>query len=138
MSKKKYETKLQVYVNEERQEEIDQAVEEGNWSSRSDYLRHVIRAGESNIGELDPRTDEMRSVDRKRGSEDDEFVSDEELVQELRRLTEDNDEEFVDIDVAIDTFLKELESELTDRLFQMSQDSGSAVETDKRGGYKVE
>jgi len=137
MSKKKYETKLQVYVDEERQDEIDKAVEEGNWSSRSDYLRHVIRAGESNIAELDPRTDEMRSVDRQRGSGDEQLVTDDELVQELRSLTEDNNGEFVSIDKAIDTFLKELESELTDRLFQMSQDPSSAVETDKRGGYKV-
>jgi Arc/MetJ-type ribon-helix-helix transcriptional regulator len=136
MSKKKYETKLQVYVNEERQEEIDQIIEEGNWSSRSDYLRHVIRAGESNIAELDPRTDETRASERTEGDKED-FVTDEELVQELRRLTEKQDGDYIDVDTAIETFISELESELTDRLFRMSQDSGSAVETDKRGGYRV-
>lgn len=138
MTKEKYKTKFQVYVTEERRDEIDEAVEEGNWSSRSGYLRHVIRAGESNIAELDPRTDKMNSEEQRRGSTDGEFVSDEELIQELRTLTQDNDGEFVDLDAVINTFLKELESELTDRVFQMSQDPSSAVETDKRGGYKVE
>lgn len=137
MSKKKYETKLQVYVNEERQEEIDRIIEEGNWSSRSDYLRHVIRAGQSNIAELDPRTDETRPAIAVEG-EKEEFVTDEQLVKELRRLTEEHSGDFVDLDTAIETFIDELESELTDRLFQMSQDAGSAVETDKKGGYRVE
>lgn len=131
-----YDAKLQVYLTEDRIEEIDEAVEDGNWRSRSDYLRHVIRAGESNIAELDPRTDEDRNEKQEQQPKE-RFVTDGELVEELKRLTSKQGGDFVDVNQAMETFIKELESDITDRLFQMSQDSGSPVETDKKGGYRV-
>lgn len=132
-----YDAKLQVYLTEERIEEIDEAIENGDWRSRSDYLRHVIRAGESNIAELDPRTDEHRDNQQDQQPKE-RFVTDGELVEELKRLTSMEGGDFVDVNEAMETFVKELESDITDRLFQMSQDPGSPVETDKKGGYRVQ
>lgn len=137
MSDKQYDTKIQIYVSENRKEEIQERVDEGNWTGLSDYARHALRAGESNIADLDPRSSEITQTS-KSDTEKEPYVTDEELISELNRLTDENGGSFVDSDEVIETFVKELESDLIDRLFQMSQQHGNPVETDKVGGFKVE
>ena len=137
MSDKQYDTKIQIYVSENRKEEIQKRVDEGNWTGLSDYARHALRAGESNIADLDPRSSEITQTS-KADTEKEPYVTDEELISELNRLTDENGGSFVDSDEVIEAFVKELESDLIDRLFQMSQQHGNPVETDKVGGFKVE
>ena len=136
MSDKQYDTKIQIYVSEERKEEIQERVDEGNWTGLSDYARHALRAGESNIADLDPRSSEITrmSTDIKK----EPYVTDEELISELNRLTDENGGGFVDSDEVLKTFVEELEGDLIDSLFEMSQQQGNPVETDKVGGFKIE
>lgn len=137
MSDKQYDTKIQIYVSEDRKEEIQERVDEGNWTGLSDYARHTLRAGESNIAELDPRSSEITQTS-KAGLEKEPFVTDEELISELNHLTDENGGDFVDSDEVLNTFVEELEGDLIDRLFEMSQQQGNPVETDKVGGFKIE
>lgn len=137
MSDKQYDTKLQVYVSKERKEQIQERVDEGNWTGISDYTRHALRSGESNIADLDPRTSDI-SRTNEANSEKEPFVTNEELVAELSRLTEEHGDDFVEADDIIETFVEELKSDLIDRLFQLSQQHGNSVDTNKVGGFKTE
>ncbi len=137
MSDKQYDTKLQVYVSKERKEQIQERVDEGNWTGISDYTRHALRAGESNIADLDPRTSGI-SRTNEANAEKEPFVTNEELVAELSRLTKEHGGDFVEADEIIETFVEELKSDLIDRLFQLSQQHGNSVETNKVGGFKTE
>lgn len=115
---------IQTYVTEEREEEMKEAVEEGSWNSLADYIRHMIRAGESNFADLDPRSAENGDDLQRR-------VSDRELISEL-------DDEFKDIDEVIDDLVQDFESDLSHRLFEMAKDNASPVVTDGKGNYRVE
>lgn len=137
MSDKEYDTKLQVYVSEERKEEIEKRVDEGNWTGISDYARHALKAGESNIADLDPRTSNISQANET-DSEKEHFVTNEELIAELDELTKQHGGEFVDVDVLIETFVEELKGDLIDRLFELSQKNNNSVKTDKVGGFKTE
>jgi Arc/MetJ-type ribon-helix-helix transcriptional regulator len=130
-------TKQAVAINmsEERREEINEAVESGEWRNRSTYLRHMIQAGESRVAALDPRTDNT-STQSNGGS--DKFATDEELISELSRLTKNAEGEFVSVDEIADKFVKEIKSDITDRVFRMANDDESEVQTDKTGGYRVD
>jgi Arc/MetJ-type ribon-helix-helix transcriptional regulator len=137
MSDKQYDTKLQVYVTNERKEEIQNRVDDGNWTGISDYVRHALRSGESNIADLDPRTSGIPQSNNT-DSDKEPFVTNEELVAELDRLTNKNEDDFVDADKIVETFVEELKSDLIDRMFQMSQQQSNSVETDKVGGFKID
>lgn len=125
---------LSVTMPEERKEEIEEAAEEGNWQNRSAYIRQMIRAGESRVAALDPRTDD--NTDGSNSSSGD-FVTDEAIVSELVRLTEAKDGDFVSVSELADTFVEEVKSDITDRVYRMANDDSSEVITDKQGGYKV-
>jgi hypothetical protein len=112
------------YVDEERREEIEQAVEEGGWNSLADYVRCMIRAGESNFAELDPRSSNGSTSASRR-------VSNAELRSELS-------EEQQFIDDIIDDLVEDFRSDLSHRLKQMAEDDTVPVETDGRGNYKIE
>lgn len=137
MSDKEYDTKLQTYVSKERKEEIQKRVDEGNWAGISDYTRHALRAGESNIADLDPRTSNISQAN-KTDSEKEQFITNEELIAELDELTKQHGGEFVDVDILIEVFVEELKSDLVDRLFELSQEHNNSVKTDKVGGFKTE
>lgn len=117
-------TNVSTYVTEEREEEMKQAVEEGSWNTLADYIRHMIRAGESNFAELDPRTVEN-------GKDESRRVSDSELLNQL-------DDEFQDIDDLIHDLVKDFESDLSHRLFEMAKDDANPVETDGKGNYRID
>ena len=114
---------IQTYVTEEREEELKQAVEAGNWNTLADYIRHMIRAGESNVAELDPRGSGHKPSQ--------ERVSDRVLVDEL-------DNEFKDIDQIISNVVSDLEREVSQRLFEMAKDDEHPVVTDGRGNYRID
>ena len=115
---------IQTYVTEEREEEIKQVVEEEGWNTLADYLRNMIRAGESNFAELDPRSMENGDDHQRR-------VPDTKLLNQL-------DGEFENIDEVIDDLVKDFESDLSHRLFEMSKDDGGPVTTDGRGNYRLD
>ena len=45
-----------VPMSEDMHRRIKRAVENGEWSGQAEYIRHLIVAGESDIAELDHRT----------------------------------------------------------------------------------
>jgi Arc/MetJ-type ribon-helix-helix transcriptional regulator len=126
---------LTITVSEERKKEIDKQVESGEWRSRSAYLRHMVQAGESRVAALDPRTDNTSDQSNDQSGK---FVSDEELISELTRLTKNAEDEFVSVEKIADEFVKEIKSDITDRVFRMANDDKSQVQTDKTGGYRVD
>jgi hypothetical protein len=126
-------TSIGFLIHEERKEEIDQAVEEGTWQNRAAYLRHMIAAGESNVAALDPRTDSESNSQDSSGN----FVTDKDIISELVRLTEDREDDFVGVDELAEDFVKEIKSDITDRVYRMANDDGSRVITDKQGGYAI-
>jgi len=117
-------TAIQTYVEEEREEEMKQAVEEGGWNTLADYIRHMIRAGESNFAELDPRSSNGSSSPNRR-------VSNSELRNELNN-------EYQYVDDITEELVKDFKADLQHRLLQMSEDEASPVTTDGGGNYKIE
>jgi hypothetical protein len=117
-------TAIQTYVEEEREEEMKQAVEEGGWNTLADYIRHMIRAGESNFADLDPRSSNGSSGHNRR-------VSNNELRNELNN-------EYQYVDDITEELVKDFKADLQHRLLQMSEDEASPVTTDGGGNYKIE
>ena len=112
------------YVDEERRKEIEEAVEEGGWNSLADYVRTMIRAGESNFAELDPRSSNGSNAAERR-------VSSAELRSELT-------DEFQHVDEVIDDLVKDFRADLRHRMKEMEQDEAYSVESDGAGNYKIE
>jgi len=117
-------TSISTSVEEEREEEMKQAVEEGGWNTLADYLRHMIRAGESNFAELDPRSSNGSTSASRR-------VTNSELRNELSS-------EYQDIDEIIGDLVEDFESDLSHRLFEMAKDDTSSVDTNGGGEYRLE
>lgn len=127
---------MNIGVTEERKAEVDKVVEEGPWSNRTEYLRTILRVGESDFATLDPRTSDGQ--DGRDETESPLEISDTELLAELRRQAEETDEEYVPVEEVVKPFLEDLDQELTDKLLEMGIDDSTGVETDGRGGYKLE
>lgn len=112
------------YVDEERRNEIEERVEEGGWNSKADYVRTMIRAGESNFAELDPRSSDGSTEPTRR-------VSDSELRSELT-------DEHQHVDDVIDDLVKDFKADLRHRMKQMDQDESYPITSDGAGNYKIE
>lgn len=117
-------TAVQTYVTEEREEEMKQAVEEGGWNTLADYIRHMIRAGESDFADLDPRTNGGSEGENRR-------VTDAELRSQLN-------DEYQDFDEVVEDLIADFEADLSHRLFEMATDDGTGIETDGKGNYRLE
>ena len=115
MTEKKAEIRMKVPPEMKRR--IRKRAEEGEYSGMSDYARSMIRAGESDITELDPRTASSES-----GSFDIE-------ARILDSLTND----YQNVDDALDPVL----SSIATRLHKMAEDESSPVEYHPRKGYKI-
>lgn len=128
-----------ISFDEERLEEIEKTVEEGNWENRVEYIRHVIRAGESNIAALDPRTSSTRSGTASDDKESlGDAITDEDLLTQLRQKCDEfDDEEFVPADEVIQPFLDDLDVEISKRLLNLGIEDGTAVETNGKGEYRI-
>lgn len=96
---------------------IEDAASEKNYSGYSDYARSMIRAGESDVADLDPRTG---------SSEDGSFDIESEMLDGLTN-------EFQEVDDALDPVL----SNLATRLHHMAENDSYPVEHDPRNGYRI-
>jgi Arc/MetJ-type ribon-helix-helix transcriptional regulator len=112
------------YVDEERREEIEEAVEEGGWNSLADYVRTMMRAGENNFAELDPRSSDGSNAGEKR-------VSNAELRSELS-------DEFQHVDEVINDLVEDFKADLRHRMKEMERDDAYPVESDGAGNYRIE
>ncbi len=131
--------KFSISFSEDRIEEIEKSVEEGNWENRAEYLRHMIRAGESNFAALDPRTSSTRSGTASDDKESlGDAIADEDLLSELRQKCDEiGDEEFVPADEVIQPFLDNLDAEISKRLLNLGIEDGTSVETNGKGEYRI-
>lgn len=107
-----------VPMSEQMHRRIEKEAEEGEWSGKADYIRHLIVAGESNIAELDPRTS---SSDKGSNFDAEKAI--------LDGLTED----YQDVDEVLDSALNSLAT----RLDEMAKDDDSPVDYHPRKGYKI-
>ena len=128
-----------ISFSDDRIEEIEKAVEEGNWENRAEYLRHMIRAGESNIAALDPRTSSTRTETTSDDSDSPEdAITDEELLTQLRQKCDEvGDGEFVPADEVIQPFLDDLDNTLSKRLLNLGVGEGTGIETNGKGEYRI-
>ncbi len=128
-----------ISFSEERMEEIDKTVEEGNWENRVEYIRHIIRAGESNVAALDPRTSSTRTETTPDDSDSPgDAITDEELLTQLRQKCDEvGDGEFVPADEVIQPFLDDLDDTLSKRLLDLGVGDGTGVETNGKGEYRI-
>jgi Arc/MetJ-type ribon-helix-helix transcriptional regulator len=108
---------IRMKVRPEMKRRIRKKAEEGDYSGMSDYARSMIRAGESNIADLDPRTGSSEA-----GSFDVE-------ARILNALTT----EYQEVDDALDPVL----SSVATRLHNMAEDDSYPVEHDPRKGYRI-
>jgi Arc/MetJ-type ribon-helix-helix transcriptional regulator len=110
-------TELHVRIPVEMKRRIKNAASEKDYSGMSDYARSMIRAGESDVADLDPRTG---------SSENRSFDIESEILNGLT-------DEFQEVDDALDPAL----SSLATRLHNMAEDDSYPVEHDPRNGYKI-
>lgn len=108
----------------ERIEEINEKVENGRWQNRSEYLRMMVRAGESRVAELDPRT----SSDHEENGQ----KMEEEILDKIN-------EEWQSRDEVLDRVTDDLRGDLANLLHEMAEnDEQSPVEFDPAKGYRLE
>jgi len=122
---------------EEQMQRIEKAVEKGGYSSRADYIRSMLEAGESNIAALDPRTSDTDSpthVNHDSAKETAAALSDAVLIDQLER-GESNKQGFEE---SIQKLRQEFENTLAARLGELSNDPSSPVQDDNRGSYYLE
>lgn len=117
-------TAVQTYVTEEREEEMKRAVEEGGWNTLADYIRHMIRAGESDVADLDPRTNKESDGESLR-------VTDAKLRSQLT-------DEYQDFDEVVEDLIVDFEADIAYRLFEMATDDATDIETGGKGNYRIE
>jgi hypothetical protein len=110
-------TELHMSVPVEMKRRIKKRAEEEGYSGMSDYARSMIRAGESNVADLDPRTSSS---------------SDGSLDIETRILDALTDE-FQEVDDAIDPVVNSIAT----RLDRMAGDDSYPVRRHPRKGYKL-
>jgi len=115
MSKEK--TELHVTMPVEMKRRIKNTASEKDYSGMSDYARSMIRAGESNVADLDPRT---------KSSEEGSFDVESRILDGLT-------DEFQEVDDALDDVL----GSLATRLHHMAENDSYPVEHDPRDGYRI-
>lgn len=121
----------------EQIQRMEKAVEKGEYSSKADYVRSMIEAGESNIAALDPRTsdtDSLTHVSHDSAEEAAAALSDAVLIDQLKR-GESNKQGFEE---SIQKLRQKFENTLAARLGELSNDSSSPVQDDNRGNYYLE
>lgn len=115
MSEEKSE--LYLVMPAEMKRRIKKRADEKDYSGMSDYARSMIRAGESNVADLDPRT---------KSSEGGSFDIESRILDGLT-------DEYQEVDDALDSAI----SSLATRLHDMAEDDSYPVEHDPRDGYRL-
>jgi Arc/MetJ-type ribon-helix-helix transcriptional regulator len=109
---------ITIMIPEKMKKRLDTKTESGDWTSRSSYVRDMIKAGESNIVKFDPRKDpdsnESKKIDK--------------------MILDGLDNNPKDIDKCLDPALNTLAS----RLDEMADDDEYQVERIPREGYKLD
>jgi Arc/MetJ-type ribon-helix-helix transcriptional regulator len=108
-----------VPMNEDMHRRIKRAVENGEWSGQAEYIRHLIVAGESDIAELDPRTNSSNQTIG--------FNAEKAILDGLS-------DEYQDVDDVLDSALNSLATKLD----EMANSEESPVEYHPRKGYKLD
>ena len=133
----KYTKRASISFSEEQYQRIEKAVEEGEYSSRSDYVRSMVEASESNIAALDPRTsdtDTSTYTNHDSAKEAAAALSDAVIIDQLNR-GESNKQGFEE---SIELLRQKFENTLADRLGELSDNPNSPVQDDNRGNYYLE
>lgn len=125
LSDKGYSIRLTV----KQQKEMEQAVENGDYASRSEYIRAMINAGESNIAALDPRTSDAGGSSSQTTHDKPEdaarSLSDSVLIEALEQ-GENNKQAIRDV---LEKPVNEFESRLANQLDELADDESSPVES---------
>ena len=133
----KYPERFTMALSEEQHRRTKKRVDEGGYSSKSDYVRSMIEAGESNVAALDPRTSDT-DTDTHANHETAEAaakaLSDSALIDQLSE-GESNKQGFEE---SIQELRQAFENTLVDRLGELSNDPNSPVQDDNRGNYYLE
>jgi Arc/MetJ-type ribon-helix-helix transcriptional regulator len=134
---RKYTERLGTMYTKEQYRRIEKAENEGGYSSKSEYVRSMVAAGESNVAALDPRTSDT-DTDTHANHETAEAaakaLSDAALIDQLDQ-GEPNKQGFEE---SIQLLRQEFENTLVDRLGELSNDPSSPVQDDNRGNYYLE
>lgn len=133
----KYTERFSVKCSEEQAQRIENAAEERGYTSKADYIRSMMEAGESNIAALDPRTtdtDASTHANHHSAEEAASALSDAVIIDQLDQ-SESNKQGF---DESIQLLRQEFENTLVDRLGELSDDPSSPVQDDNRGNYYLE
>lgn len=124
MSNQRTRCQITVSFTPARYKEITQTAEEGEWPSRSDYIRQMVRAGESRVAELDPR---ISSTDNDSGLD----------VEE--KIIEALDDNWQSREQVLETVLDNIRGELATALHEKAEnEEESPIEFDPAEGYCLE
>lgn len=124
---------INVRCTEEMSERAEEAVENG-YGSRPEYLRDMWLAGESVVGDLDPRVGDSGQHNTEIDSAEAAAKALDDAVL-LNALSTDDPEQ---IDEAIEPIIQEFENVVVDRIIELRDDDQSAVTDDGRGNYYLE
>lgn len=133
----RYTETASITVSKEQERRMEKAVKEGEYSSKSDYVRSMMEAGESNIAELDPRTSETDSathVSHDSAAQAAKALSDITIIDQLG-TAESNKKGF---DESINELRQEFEDAIVGRLQELAQEPSSPVQNDGKGNYWIE
>jgi len=116
---------------------MEKAVNEDGYGSKSDYMRSMIEAGESNVAALDPRTNDTDTdthANHDTAEAAAKALSNSALIDQLDQ-GESNKQGFEE---SIQSLRQAFENTLVDRLGELSDDPSSPVQDDNRGNYYLE
>ena len=132
----KYTERIGTYYTKEQYRRIEKKVDEDGYASKSEYVRSMVEAGESNVAALDPRTSETEDTHANYETAEAaaKALSDAVLIDQLDQ-GESNKQRFEE---SIQVLRQQFENTLVDRLGELSNDPSSPVQDDNRGNYYLE
>lgn len=123
--------KITATVPDEMADRVEEKAKGGPYGSQADYIRAMIRAGESRVADLDPRTHTKSTQDEIESLGDVvEELGSELLLDELTGTPQD-------IKKVIERPTDEFQSELAYKLDKMANDDKSPVNYDPINGYYI-
>lgn len=123
--------KITATVPDEMKDRVEEKAKQGPYGSEADYIRSMIRAGESRVADLDPRT-HTEGTQKEMESLGDVV---EELGPKLLLDTLTNTPQ--DIEEIIKRPTDEFQSELAHKLDSMAKNDKSTVHHDPMNGYYI-
>lgn len=123
--------KITATVPDEMADRVDKKSKEGPYGSKADYIRAMIRAGESRVADLDPR------IHTESAAAEVESLGD--MVEKLgpKLLLGSLTDTPQDIEEVIERSTNEFQSELAYKLDEMAKDDKSSIQYDPMNGYYI-